>query len=95
MFGGSPLIEKRETVGSRCRAENWEEVNIVSRGGNYGWNRIEADSMFRAETEFATENDDSPVAIYGHQWGGSITGGYVYRGRSFRVWSVPISMGTT
>ncbi len=62
---------------------DWEEVDIVIGGGNYGWNRIEADSLFRDETRLATANNEKPIAIYGHQWGGSITGGYVYRGKEF------------
>ncbi len=61
----------------------WEEVNVVQSGGNYGWNRIEAKEVFQAETELATETQLEPVAIYGHEWGGSITGGNVYRGKRF------------
>jgi uncharacterized repeat protein (TIGR03806 family) len=60
-----------------------EEVNIVKKGGNYGWNRFEANDDFATETKLAIERHDKPVAFYGHEWGGSITGGNVYRGKRF------------
>ncbi len=60
-----------------------EEVDIVKRGGNYGWNRYEANDDFAKETKLAIDRHDKPIAWYGHQWGGSITGGNVYRGRKF------------
>lgn len=60
-----------------------EEVNIVTRGGNYGWNRFEANSVFRKETELSTEKTIPPVAQYSHKWGLSITGGNVYRGTKY------------
>lgn len=60
-----------------------EEVNIIEKGGNYGWNRYEANDDFKQDTELAIEGHAKPVAHYGHEWGGSITGGYVYRGKRF------------
>lgn len=60
-----------------------EEVDIVRKGGNYGWNRFEANDDFARQTKLAVDRHDKPVAWYGHNWGGSITGGNVYRGRKF------------
>lgn len=60
-----------------------EEVNIIQKGGNYGWNRFEAKEDFELNTKMASEPHVAPVAAYGHQWGGSITGGNVYRGDRF------------
>ena len=57
-----------------------EEVNLITRGGNYGWNRFEADSDFRTKTKLATEDVSAPITSYSHKWGLSITGGNVYRG---------------
>jgi glucose/arabinose dehydrogenase len=58
----------------------WEEVNIITRGGNYGWRLREGMHPF-AKGE---ADDDAPliepVAEYSHNEGLSITGGYVYRG---------------
>lgn len=60
-----------------------EEVNIVRKGGNHGWNRFEGNDDFAKKTKLAIDRHDKPVAWYGHEWGGSITGGNVYRGRTF------------
>lgn len=57
-----------------------EEVNIIERGGNYGWNRFEANETFNADTQLVHGEHVQPVAMYGRSWGISITGGYVYRG---------------
>ncbi len=61
----------------------WEEVSIIERGKNYGWKRYEALADFDLETELAVGEHAQPVAVYGRQWGISITGGYVYRGKAF------------
>ena len=58
---------------------DWEEVNRVVRGGNYGWAVKEGPACFEAE---GCEDDGmiDPVWAYSHAVGRSITGGYVYRG---------------
>jgi glucose/arabinose dehydrogenase len=58
----------------------WEEINIIERGGNYGWNLRE--SMHPFGSEGVEERDDliEPIWEYDHQVGKSITGGNVYRG---------------
>ena len=61
----------------------FEEIDIIKKGGNYGWNRMEADSVFNAETEFTQGEHQSPVAVYGREWGWSVTGGFVYRGKQY------------
>jgi glucose/arabinose dehydrogenase len=57
----------------------WEEIDRVERGGNYGWNVREGAHCFNAETCDTTGLID-PVAEYAHSQGCSVTGGYVYRG---------------
>tara|TARA_B100000700_G_scaffold64608_2_gene71247 strand:+ start:9976 stop:11136 length:1161 start_codon:yes stop_codon:yes gene_type:complete len=62
----------------------WEEINIVKRGGNYGWNLREGNHPY------VTENGEKgsgprpdlidPIFEYDHETGKSITGGVVYRG---------------
>ena len=59
--------------------EAWEEIDIVDRGGNYGWDFREGAHCFEPATGCPTDLID-PVAEYGHDVGTSITGGYVYRG---------------
>ena len=62
---------------------NWEEVNIISRGGNYGWAFREGlhPGPKTAPPGFTSIN---PILEYGHgsaaNQGFSITGGAVYRG---------------
>ncbi len=63
--------------------DRFDEIDIVRNGGNYGWNRWEAGESFRKKVELATEEHDEPVASYGRQWGLSVTGGNVYRGKKF------------
>ncbi|MEO8340173.1 MAG: PQQ-dependent sugar dehydrogenase [Nitrospirota bacterium] len=61
--------------------DEWEEVNVVTKGGNYGWRIMEGLHCFNLEEPCGKERFASPVLEYGHQGGRcSITGGYVYRG---------------
>jgi glucose/arabinose dehydrogenase len=57
----------------------WEEIDIVVRGGNYGWNKREGKHEFRGDQSHRSPMID-PVFEYGRRSGGSITGGHVYRG---------------
>ena len=60
----------------------FEEINLIRRGANYGWNRFEGNSSFRSATSLVTTPDIKPVYAYDHRNGDvSITVGYVYRGR--------------
>ncbi|HUS34398.1 MAG TPA: PQQ-dependent sugar dehydrogenase [Verrucomicrobiae bacterium] len=69
----------------------WEEVNIIAKGGNYGWCVREAFHPFKPGPKEGRY--DEPIAEYPHNpqiasqspfahegFGLSITGGYVYRG---------------
>ncbi|MDP7006091.1 MAG: PQQ-dependent sugar dehydrogenase [Phycisphaerales bacterium] len=57
----------------------WEEIDIIKSGENYGWNLREGKHEFKKNTNGETTTD--PVFEYGRRQGGSITGGYVYRGK--------------
>ncbi|WP_455365304.1 PQQ-dependent sugar dehydrogenase [Kaarinaea lacus] len=59
--------------------DNWEEVNIIHKPGNYGWNGKEGKHCYKAAR---CENPAfiDPVIEYDHDAGCSVTGGYVYRG---------------
>jgi quinoprotein glucose dehydrogenase len=59
----------------------WEEINLIVRGGNYGWNLREAKHKFGVNG--AEQRDDliDPIWEYHHDLGKSITGGSVYRGK--------------
>lgn len=58
---------------------NWEEVDVITAGGNYGWNVREGAHCFNPGTGCANSFIE-PVSEYDHGLGGSITGGLVYRG---------------
>lgn len=60
----------------------WEEIDIITRGGNYGWNPREAFVPF---AQYRGEPDPDavyldPVVAYPREDGISVTGGSVYRG---------------
>ena len=58
---------------------NWEEVDLILPGRNYGWDCREGAHDF--ETSGCTGPFEEPVAEYSHADGNvSITGGFVYRG---------------
>jgi uncharacterized repeat protein (TIGR03806 family) len=57
-----------------------EEIDRVTRGGNYGWRCFEATRSFNATCGPNAGSSLPPVAQYGRTAGRSVTGGYVYRG---------------
>lgn len=58
----------------------WEEVDVVVRGGNYGWNRTEGRECFSPRSGCDRSGLTEPVAAYSHDDGCSVSGGFVYRG---------------
>lgn len=60
---------------------DWEEINIIIKGGNYGWNILEGTHCYK-ERNCTSAGYIPPVFEYDHDEGQSITGGYVYRGKN-------------
>ena len=58
----------------------WEEINIITKGGNYGWNLREGLHKFKDGSDARPELIE-PIWEYHHTIGKSITGGVVYRGK--------------
>jgi glucose/arabinose dehydrogenase len=58
----------------------YEEINLVKKGGNYGWNRREGLHPFGALGTGPKKDFIDPIWEYHHDIGKSITGGTVYRG---------------
>jgi uncharacterized repeat protein (TIGR03806 family) len=62
----------------------WEEVDVVELGGNYGWDCREGAHDYQPANCSPDELLIEPVAEYSHAVGNSITGGFVYRGNSIQ-----------
>lgn len=59
----------------------WEEIDIIERGGNYGWNVLEGNHCFRPRDNCDREGRIPPVWEYSLDGAPcSVIGGYVYRG---------------
>lgn len=58
----------------------YEEIDIVTRGNNYGWNIMEGLHCYRPSSNCDQSGLTLPVAEYNHSQGRSVTGGYRYRG---------------
>jgi glucose/arabinose dehydrogenase len=72
----------------------WEEVDLVVKGGNYGWCAREADHYFKPSPPGAQYTDPvmeyphdpkmlSQSAFPDHTTGLCVVGGYVYRGKKY------------
>ncbi|XP_041666763.1 HHIP-like protein 1 [Cheilinus undulatus] len=59
----------------------YEEVDIIYKGGNYGWRAKEGFSCYdRKLCQNSSLDDILPIFAYPHKLGKSVTGGYIYRG---------------
>lgn len=60
-----------------------EEIDIVTKGGNYGWRIKEGNANFKASAKGMGDNALPPIWQYTHDKGDvSVTGGIVYRGQA-------------
>lgn len=62
----------------------FEEINKITKGGNYGWNTCEGNHLFdKLSLPCDAPGMKLPVVEYAHTCGNaSVTGGYVYRGNA-------------
>lgn len=89
--------------------ELWEEIDIIEKGGNYGWSHREGSKPFSNRPPHPSIPEIDPVWEYDHQVGKSITGGRVYRSKrlpqlegkyvfadyvSGRIWGLSIDEAT-
>ena len=58
----------------------WEEINLVKKGRNYGWNVMEGTHCFRPRNGCNETGSELPIVEYSSSQGCSVIGGYVYRG---------------
>lgn len=63
--------------------DNWEEINVVTAGKNYGWRIMEGSHCFLPARGCSQAGLTLPVAEYRNQSSHcAVTGGYVYRGQA-------------
>jgi uncharacterized repeat protein (TIGR03806 family) len=86
----------------------WEEIDVVRKGENYGWNIREGAHCYPPGNSCSTTGLTEPIVEYDHTQGFAVTGGYVYRGTALQglvgsylfadfgsgnIWSIPASAG--
>jgi glucose/arabinose dehydrogenase len=59
--------------------DSFEEVDIVTKGANYGWNIMEGDHCFNSSS-CNMSGLTLPIAEYSHSEGIAVIGGYIYHG---------------
>jgi glucose/arabinose dehydrogenase len=62
--------------------DKYEEVDIIIKGGNYGWRILEGLHDYNVPAGTDKSSFIAPIHEYDHDLGISITGGYVYRGEA-------------
>ncbi len=71
---------------------NWEEVDLITSGRNYGWNLMEGNHCYPpAVTTCSSAGLTGPISEYDHSSSGgtAVIGGFVYRGAT-----IPALVGT-
>lgn len=58
----------------------WEEIDIIEKGENYGWDYREGAHCYEPPSGCPTDGLVDPIWEYNRSQGRSITGGYVYHG---------------
>lgn len=58
---------------------DWEEIDRVEMGNNYGRNTLEGTQCF-IQPDCNATGLTPPIIEYNHDLGSSVTGGYIYRG---------------
>ena len=58
-----------------------EEVDVVRRGGNYGWRVYEGNVEFNNPSSLPPGAFEAPIIDYPRSQGSTVIGGYVYRGQ--------------
>jgi glucose/arabinose dehydrogenase len=91
----------------------WEEIDFRAHSrletlANYGWRIYEGRTRYAPGTPAGAGDLVAPISVYSHEEGCSVTGGYVYRGRtepaafgryffgdlcSGRIWSLRVEDG--
>ena len=60
--------------------DKFEEIDLVQKGGNFGWNTMEGAHCFSPASGCVMTGLTLPIAEYDHSEGATVIGGYVYHG---------------
>jgi glucose/arabinose dehydrogenase len=60
--------------------DSFEEIDIVTKGGNYGWNTMEGDHCFKPPSGCNMAGLTLPIVEIPHPEGEAVIGGFVYHG---------------
>ena len=60
--------------------ERIEELDLIKKGANYGWNIFEGEMCYRTDLCDSLPSRKSSIYAYRHNVGKSVTGGKFYRG---------------
>jgi len=60
--------------------DKFEEIDILQKGGNFGWNIMEGLHCFKPSSGCNMAGLILPITEYDHSQGDAVIGGYVYRG---------------
>lgn len=71
-----------QLLGADVGQEMQEEIDIVQKGGNYGWPVKEGDTLAVKNTTDDTTQFINPINAYSHKDGICIIGGSVYHGKN-------------
>ncbi|GFN87020.1 hhip-like protein 1 [Plakobranchus ocellatus] len=76
--GGSGKIFCAETG-----TNQFDEINVIERGKNYGWNVKEGNACRNSGPCGPIENEGVPIHNFKHNSSHALVGGFVYRGKGF------------
>ena len=79
-------LEQGDLWAADVGQDDFEEIDIIVKGGNYGWNITEGFHCYPPGTASCDQSGlTPPIFEYTHAEGCSITGGHVYRGTRIPV----------
>jgi len=61
----------------------YEEIDIIVKGGNYGWRILEGYNCFNPAVGCDQTGTKLPITEYDHDTGISVIGGHMYRGKNY------------
>lgn len=89
-------VQSKQLIAGDIGQENVEEINVIKKGGNYGWRIREGDYYFHPQAEkfFNITRETTETGLpktlgatlqYDQQDGVSVIGGFIYRGKAIKA----------